>query len=400
MTGIGSNAAHMLVVNAGSSSVKFAVYRAGALELQCRGRVEGLGQEPRFTAEDSAGVRLDVGWGLASGPGDHKAAIAAVVEWIFARFGRQALRAAGHRVVHGGTAFAQPVRIDEAVLDKLEKLAPLAPLHQPHNLAAMRALMALAPDLPQVACFDTAFHRTMSETAARFALPRVLSEAGIRRYGFHGLSYESIAGQLAAMGPALARGRAIVAHLGNGASLCAMLDGKSVDTTMGLTALDGVPMGTRCGALDPGVVLYLMREMKLSLPAVEDLLYNRSGLLGVSDLSGDMRTLLESPKPAAAEAVALFVHRVGREIGALAASLGGVDLLVFTGGIGERSPVIRGRISAAAAWLGVAVDEAANAAGGPRISSAASRVAVYALPTDEERVIAAHTLAVTSRTAG
>ena len=393
---------HTLVVNAGSSSIKFAVYRAGkgSLEPQCRGRVEGLGHEPRFTAEDAAGRRLDGPHGQGSGAGDHKAAFALVLDWIFARFGRQALGAAGHRVVHGGTAFAQPVRIDEGVLAGLDGLVPLAPLHQPHNLAAIRALMALAPDLPQVACFDTALHRTMSETTARFAIPRVLSDAGIRRYGFHGLSYESIAGQLAAVAPGLARGRVIAAHLGNGASLCAMKDGKSVDTTMGLTALDGVPMGTRCGALDPGVVLYLMREMKLSLKAVEDLLYNRSGLLGVSDISSDMRTLLESAKPAAAEAVALFVHRVGREIGALAASLGGVDLLVFTGGIGERSPVIRGRVSAAAAWLGVAVDETANATGGPCISTASSRVAVYALPADEERVIAAHTLAVTSRKAG
>ncbi len=385
----------VLVVNAGSSSVKFAVYGAlgAALDLQCRGRVEGIGTSPRFIADDATGRRLDERQGPIQGAGDHLAAIAMALDWIFARFGRQTIRAAGHRVVHGGASFAQPARIDAQALAGLEKLVPLAPLHQPHNLAAIRALMELAPDLPQVACFDTAFHRTMSETAARFALPRALHAAGIRRYGFHGLSYESIASQLSIAAPELARGRVIVAHLGNGASLCAIKDGLSVDTTMGLTALDGVPMGTRCGALDPGVVLYLMRERKMSLRAVEDLLYNRSGLKGVSGLSSDMRTLLSSPDPAAAEAVALFVHRVGREIGALAATLSGVDGLVFTGGIGERSSPVRARVCAAAAWLGVVVDEEANARGGPRISGARSRVAVYALPTDEERVIAAHTLA-------
>jgi acetate kinase len=383
----------VLVANAGSSSVKFALYRIGKAEpqLECRGQIESIGAAARFSADDAAGRRLDER--DVQGAGDHEAAFAWVLDWIFSRFGREALRAAGHRVVHGGTQFAQPARIDAPLLAALEKLAPLAPLHQPHNLAGIRALMALAPGLPQVACFDTAFHRTMSETAARFAIPRALSEAGVRRYGFHGLSYESIAGQLAAIAPKLARGRVIVAHLGAGASLCAMRDGVSVDTTMGLTPLDGVPMGTRCGALDPGVVLYMQRELKLSLQAVEDLLYHRSGLLGVSGISSDMRTLLESPSPAAAEAVALFVHRVAREVGALAASLGGLDGLVFTGGIGERSAIIRGRVCAAAAWLGVAVDEAANAAGGPGIGTPGGRVAVYALPTDEEKVIAAHTLA-------
>jgi acetate kinase len=304
--------------------------------------------------------------------------------------------AVGHRVVHGGTVFAGPTRINDAVLAKLELLCPLAPLHQPHNIAAIRAIAQLAPSLPQVACFDTSFHHGQSPVAQRFALPSELHEAGVRRYGFHGLSYEYIASALRERAPAIASGRVVVAHLGAGASLCAMLNGKSVDTTMGFTALDGLPMGTRCGALDPGVILYLLRERGMNPDRIEQMLYQQSGLLGVSGISSDMRELLASKDRRAGEAIELFVYRVSRELGALTATLGGLDGLVFTAGIGEHAPEIRRRVCERSRWLGITLEPDANERGDECISAPASRVSVWVLPTDEERTIVRQTLRVIS----
>jgi len=300
----------------------------------------------------------------------------------------------GHRVVHGGVEFAAPVAIDASVLAKLESLCPLAPLHQPHNLAAIKAIKTQMPGLPQVACFDTAFHRHHPELADWFALPRRFYDEGIRRYGFHGLSYEYIASALPEVAPEIAKARVVVAHLGSGASMCGLRDGRSQDSTMGFTALDGLPMGTRCGALDPGVVLHLNRAHGMDADAIERLLYHDCGLKGVSGISNDMRDLLASDDPKAAQAIDLFVWRICRELGALAAALGGLDGLVFTAGIGERSAEIRARVCARAAWLGIELDDKANRSGGPRISTSASKIAVYAIPTDEELMIARHTLAV------
>ncbi|MGH8722954.1 MAG: acetate/propionate family kinase, partial [Burkholderiales bacterium] len=325
---------------------------------------------------------------------DHAAFFRVLGEWLREQLGDTRLAGVGHRVVHGGVDFAAPVRIDAAVLGRLEKLCPLAPLHQPHNLAGIRAVAATQPDLPQVACFDTAFHRAHPELADWFALPRRFYDDGIRRYGFHGLSYEYIARTLPAVAPELADARVVVAHLGSGASMCAMQAGRSIDSTMGFTALDGLPMGTRCGALDPGVVLHLLRAYGMDADAIEAMLYHDCGLKGVSGISNDMRDLLASDDPRAAQAIDLFVWRIGRELGALSAVLDGLDALVFTAGIGERSPAIREKVCARAGWLGVALDEAANRAGGPRISAPASKVAVFAIPTDEEQMIARHTLAV------
>ncbi|MBU0775040.1 MAG: acetate/propionate family kinase, partial [Alphaproteobacteria bacterium] len=299
-----------------------------------------------------------------------------------------------HRVVHGGMRFAAPQRVDAGLLAELDALCPLAPLHQPHNLAAIRAIAALAPSLPQVACFDTAFHHDKPEVAARLPLPRALHEQGIRRYGFHGLSYEYIAGQMQTVDGELAAGRVIAAHLGNGASLCAMRAGKSIDTTMGFTALDGLMMGTRCGTLDPGVVLHLQTQLGMSAADVDDMLYRKSGLLGVSGISSDMRTLTADPRAEAREAVELFVWRAAREFGALAASLGGVDGIVFTAGIGENHAEVRERICQRLAWLGLSIDVCANAGHALTISARDSRVKVLIIPTDEERMIAGHTLAV------
>jgi acetate kinase len=327
---------------------------------------------------------------------DHDACLRALGDWLGAHLGDLRLRGVGHRVVHGGTEFSAPVRIDDAVLAKLERLCPLAPLHQPHNLAGIRAIAARRPDLPQVACFDTAFHRTHPELADWFALPRRFHDDGIRRYGFHGLSYEYIARTLPAVAPELADARVVVAHLGNGASMCAMRAGRSLDSTMSFTALDGLPMGTRCGALDPGVVLHLNRAYGMDADAIEAMLYHECGLKGVSGISNDMRDLEASDDPAAAQAIDLFVWHVARELGALAAVLGGLEGIVFTAGIGEHAPAIRARVCALAAWLGVTLDPAANQAGGPRISAAGSRVAVFAIPTDEEQMIARHTFAALS----
>jgi acetate kinase len=387
----------ILVLNAGSSSIKFSVYVLGAkdqLSLDAKGQVEGIGVRPRFVAHDANGLSLRDDAFAIAGPDGHLQAMRKLGAWLRERLADDRLVAAGHRVVHGGVDYTAPVRVDPAVLARLEALCPLAPLHQPHNLAAIRAVAAVDPDLPQVACFDTAFHRGHPELADWFALPRRFYDEGIRRYGFHGLSYEYIASVLPEVAPEIAKGRVVVAHLGSGASMCAMTAGRSIDSTMGFTALDGLPMGTRCGALDPGVVLHLIRAYGMAPDAIERMLYHECGLKGVSGISNDMRTLLASDDPRARHAIALFVWRICRELGALAAVQGGLDGLVFTAGIGERSAAIRERVCERVAWLGIALDHAANRAGGPRISADGSRIAVYAIPTDEELMIARHTLAV------
>ena len=386
----------ILVLNAGSSSLKFSVFldRAGtAPQLALRGQIEGILTAPSFVARDASGATLaESGPGAAMQPG-HEGAAGFLLDWLEQRLGAERLVAAGHRVVHGGLAFSAPVRVSAAVLDALERLVPLAPLHQPHNLAAIRAVAARAPELAQVACFDTAFHTAQPPLAQAFALPRRLTEAGIRRYGFHGLSYEYIAHMLPSIDRRAASGRTVVAHLGNGASMCALLAGKSAASTMGFTALDGLPMGTRSGAIDPGVLLHLMDHHGMDARGLEKLLYHESGLLGVSGISSDMRALLASGDAHAAEAVDLFVYRIVRELGSLAAALGGLDALVFTAGIGENTPLIRARVCRAAAWLGIELDEAANAGGGPCISRAGSRASAWVLPTNEELMIALHTRA-------
>ena len=373
----------ILVLNAGSSSIKFSLY---AESLVTNGQIAGIYTEPRFVA---AGTEKKWPAGTKLG---HEGALAHIVEWLNTAHGKQyRLAAVGHRVVHGGADYAAPVRVDAAVLKKLERFIPLAPLHQPHNLAPIRALLERSPALPQVACFDTAMHRSNPPLAQMFALPAELTEAGVRRYGFHGLSYEYIASVLPQIDAKAARGKTVVLHLGNGASMCALQAGRSVASTMGFTAVDGLPMGTRCGAIDPGVILYLMDERGMDARAVEKLIYQQSGLLGVSGVSSDMRALLESPEPRAKLAVELFTYRIGRELGSLAAALGGLDAIVFTAGIGERAAPVRERICRQAAWLGVELDPQANAKHGPRISSSGSRVAAWVLPTNEELMIARHT---------
>jgi len=383
----------ILVLNAGSSSIKFSLFLQNGSELAARlsGQIEGLYTAPRFVAKDAGGASLgEKKWGEGTRLG-HDGAIAHLIEFLQAQRGEDRLAAVGHRVVHGGMEFSEPVKLDAGVVAKLEKFVPLAPLHQPHNLAPIKLVAGRLPQVPQVACFDTAFHRAQPELAQAFALPASITERGVRRYGFHGLSYEYIASALPKLDAAAAAGRVIVAHLGNGASLCAMKSGKSVASTMGFTAVDGLPMGTRCGAIDPGVILYLMDEMKMDARAIEKLIYQQSGLLGVSGISSDMRALLESREPRAKLAVDLFVYRIGREIGSLAAALGGLDALVFTAGIGERAVPIRERVCRDAAWLGVALDQEANAKNGPRISPADGRVPVWVVPTNEELMIARHT---------
>ncbi len=386
----------ILVLNAGSSSLKFSLFlnRAGAApQLALRGQIEGILTKPSFSVRDASGATLvDGDLGAAMQPG-YQGAVGFLLDWIEQRPGEQRLVAAGHRVVHGGLEFAAPVRVSEAVLAALDRLVPLAPLHQPHNLAVIRAVAARAPELAQVACFDTAFHTAQPPLAQAFALPRRLTEAGIRRYGFHGLSYEYIAHMLPSIDVRAASGRTVVAHLGNGASMCALLAGKSTASTMGFTPLDGLPMGTRCGAIDPGVLLHLLDHHGMDARGLEKLLYHESGLQGVSGISSDMRVLLASRDTHAAEAVDLFVYRIVRELGSLAAALGGLDALVFTAGIGENTPLIRARVCGAAAWLGIELDESANAGGGPCISRGGSRASAWVLPTNEELMIALHTRA-------
>jgi acetate kinase len=386
----------VLVLNAGSSSIKFSTFAVagGDLVLIHRGGIEGIGSDPRFVAFDTGG-RCVVD--ERAGSGAHEDQLPGLLGWIARHTDDARIMGVGHRVVHGGERFSAPVLVDAAILDQIEQLVPLAPLHQPHNVAAIRAVGRVRPEVAQVACFDTAFHRTQPPIAQLYALPRDLSAEGIKRYGFHGLSYEHIASVLPGLAGDAARGRVVAAHLGNGCSLCAMRNGASVATTMGFTALDGLPMGTRCGAIDPGVILHLLAERHMSVGEVTDLLYHRSGLLGVSGIGNDMRVLLASPAPEAAEAIDLFVYRIGRELGSLAAALGGLDTLVFTGGIGEHAAPVRARVCEDAAWLGVRLDADANRAHGPRISAANSAVSVWVIPANEEWMIARHTLACIGR---
>jgi len=384
-------------LNSGSSSIKFAFFTlndAGYLEHSAGGKIEKIGIAPSLVARRVDGSPLVERRWAQGADLTHADLLKDLFDWAIDHLEGREVMAIGHRVVHGGLRFAAPRRVDANLLDELDALCPLAPLHQPHNLAAIRAIAALAPGLPQIACFDTAFHHDKPEVAARLALPRALHEQGIRRYGFHGLSYEYIAGQLQAIDEELAGGRVIAAHLGNGASLCAMRGGKSIDTTMGFTALDGLMMGTRCGTLDPGVVLYLQTNLGMSADEVHDLLYRKSGLLGVSGISSDMRTLTADLSSEAQDAVELFVWRAVREFGALTASLGGIDGVVFTAGIGENHAEIRRRICERLGWLGLSIDGDANTANALCISDKDSRVKVLVIPTDEERMIADHTLAV------
>jgi acetate kinase len=382
----------ILVINAGSSSIKFSVFATESdrsLALGAHGQVEGIGTSARFEATNAEGNKLSEQKLAAN---DHDAAIAAILEWFSGHSGGEAgFAGIGHRVVHGGGEFSQPVLIDKRVIDALAALVPLAPLHQPHHVAAIRAFAAAAPSVPQVACFDTAFHHSQPASALHFALPRALTAKGVRRYGFHGLSYEYIVSVLPRIAPGCARGKLVVAHLGNGASLCAIEEGRSVATTMGLTPVDGLVMGTRTGLLDPGAILYLLQHEGMSAAAIEKLIYEQSGLLGVSGLSSDMRELLASRQSEAKEAVDLFVYRIGRELGSLAAALGGLDGLVFTGGIGEHAAEIRARVCRDAQWLGVSLDEAANEAGGPCISPPGSAASAWVVPTDENLMVARHT---------
>jgi acetate kinase len=383
----------ILVLNAGSSSIKFLLFaeRQGALAAVVRGQIEGIETAPQFVARGPDGeVLAEKSWGDGVSLG-HDEAMSHLAEFLGQQGGGLELAAIGHRVVHGGMEYAEPVRLDPVVVGVLEKLVPLAPLHQPHNLAPIRLLMERRPSLPQVACFDTAFHATNSDISRRFAIPGELHDAGVRRYGFHGLSYEYVASVLPAHDARAGAGRTVVCHLGNGSSMCALEGGHSVASTMGFTALDGLPMGTRCGAIDPGVLLYLMDQRGMDARAIERLIYSQSGLLGVSGTSSDMRKLLGSDDPRAKLAVDLYVYRVRRELGSLAAALGGLDALVFTAGIGENSPVVRERICRDAEWLGLELDRAANEKGGPRISAAGSRVTAWVIPTNEELMIAQHT---------
>ena len=385
----------IFVVNAGSSSIKFAAYLVHGTDLvhHMRGQVEALGTAPRFKAKNPAGeVVASQAW-----PADAKLGHAEAMQHLLAELPKllqgRALRAIGHRVVHGGAQFSSPVRVDTAVLQELQALCPLAPLHQPHNLAPIATVLQSTPHLPQVACFDTAFHSSIAPVARQYALPRALTETGLHSYGFHGLSYEYLAGTLATLQPALT-GKVVAMHLGNGASMCALRDGKSVATSMGFTALDGLVMGTRCGSLDPGVVLHLLQQRGMSAQQVQTLLYEQSGLLGVSGISKDMGVLEASSSPHAQEAIDLFIYRIRCELGAMAAALGGVDGIVFSAGIGENSALVRQRVCQDAAWLGLKLDAQANAQGGSCISSADSDVAAWVVPTDEELMIARHTLAL------
>jgi acetate kinase len=386
----------ILVVNAGSSSIKFQLFSVGPgdrLERLLKGQIEGVGVKPHLIARGVDGeVLIDETWPSAEVK-DVPAALDKVVGFLRAHIGQLPV-AIGHRVVHGGPDYSAPTVISEAVLKRLDTFSPLAPLHQPNNLAPIRAVRARQPQLLQVACFDTAFHRGHPEIADRYALPEALYDEGVRRYGFHGLSYEYIADKLPSIAPELAKGRVVVAHLGSGASMCAIQAGKSVECTLGFTALDGLPMGTRPGQLDPGIVLYLMSEKGMSAKDIERFLYNECGLKGLSGISNDVRDLLESRDHRAKHALDHFVYRIALAAGMLASAMGGIDGFVFTAGIGENAPQIREAVAGRLAWLGLELDAEANAKGGPRISREGSRIACYVIPTDEELMIARHTLRV------
>jgi acetate kinase len=382
-----------LVLNAGSSSLKFCVFKRPETlqwQLDAKGQIEGIGTAPRLSVKDGAGTpiaddRLD------RAVSDGRKAVDALAAWLHGKYHGGKVLGVGHRVVHGGSRFVGPTIVNDEALAQLRELVPLAPLHQPYNLAAIEEVFERLPGVPQVACFDTSFHCSHSAVAALVPLPRELCQSGLQRYGFHGLSYEYIASVLPEVAPEIARGRVIVAHLGSGASLCALKDGKSVDNSLGFTALDGLCMGTRPGALDPGIVLYLFQGLGLSAKEVETILYKKSGLLGISGISNDMRDLLDRKEPEARLAVDYFVYRAAKEMGALAAVLGGIDGLVFTAGIGENSAEIRRRICESSVWLGLELDAAANANRGPRISTSQSKVSTWVIPTNEEIMIARHT---------
>ena len=380
----------IVVLNAGSSSIKFCTFRRSGARLgrELRGQVSGLGTAPVLSARRNGSSATERS--LGSDPMSHAEAMDVLLDFLSAELHGERIAGVGHRVVHGGLEFMAPTRVDVNVLARLERYCPLAPLHQPHNLAAIRLMLERLPGVPEVACFDTAFHRTIPEVAQLFALPPRFAAAGVRRYGFHGLSYEYVASVLPSLDERAARGRTVVFHLGNGSSMCAMAGGRSVATTMGFTAVDGLPMGTRTGALDPGVLLFMFDEMGMSVREIERLLYRESGLLGMSGVSSDMRDLLASEEPAARLALDVFAYRARRELGSLAAALGGLDAVVFTAGIGENQPEVRQRICADADWLGVELDAAANQRHGPCISTASSRVSAWVVPTDEEAMIARH----------
>ncbi len=393
----------IIVLNAGSSSLKFQIFDARADEdpkVVFKGLFEGLGSNARFAVKDHAGASLDEKRWEREAQLGHEDALMHLISWLRDHAQGRSLKAIGHRVVHGGEAFAGPLLVNDSVLQALDILSPLAPLHQPHNIEPIRIIRRRLPDMPQVACFDTAFHRTQPEIATMFALPRAMRERGVRRYGFHGLSYDYIAAKLSAYDQRLATGKVIVAHLGNGASLCALDKGLSMATTMGFSALDGLPMGTRCGALDPGVIFYMLREMQLTPEDAERTLYTQSGLLGVSGLSNDMRTLRarSSDNADARRAIDLFVYRILREAGSLVAALGGLDGLVFTGGIGENDAATRAEVITGLSWTGMTLDENANRAGGPLISSGAGPMA-WVIPTNEELIIARQMQSVMSASA-
>lgn len=383
-----------LVLNAGSSSLKFCVFQRPDGErwrLGARGQIEGIGTSPRLSVKDAnlrkvADEQLD-----PSTVQNGSDAIGALAVWLRSQYAGARVLGVGHRVVHGGAKFTKPVIVTPEVLTELRKLIPLAPLHQPYNLAAIEAVAERLPGVPQVACFDTSFHRDHQPVADLIPLPRELCQGGLQRYGFHGLSYEYIAATLPDVAPEIARRKVIVAHLGSGASLCALSDGHSVDTTMGFTAVEGLCMGTRPGSIDPGAVLYLFQQLGLSVKEVETILYKKSGLIGISGISNDMRDLLGREEPEARLAVDYFIYRIAKEIGGLAATLGGVDALVFTAGIGENSAEIRRRVCAASAWLGIEIDAAANEQKATRISTASSKTSVWVIPTNEELMIAFHT---------
>jgi acetate kinase len=385
--------AYALVLNAGSSSLKFCVYhnpQPKVWRLEVRGQIDGIGTAPKFAVKNEAGERV-ADEALDPSVADGRAALEVLADWLRGRYAGSKVVGVGHRVVHGGARYRGPTLVTPQVLADLHDLVPLAPLHQPYNVGAIEATAQRLPGVPQVACFDTSFHRGQPAVAELVPLPREIRDRGVQRYGFHGLSYEYIASVLPSVAPDIADGRVIVAHLGSGASLCAMKARKSVDSTLGFTALDGLCMGTRPGSLDPGVILHLFQTMGRSAAEVEKLLYKQSGLIGISGISNDMRDLIGNPDPAARLAVDYFVYQAAKHIGALAAVLGGVDALVFTAGIGEHSVEIRRRICEASSWLGVQLDSSANADHGPRISTSSSRVSAWVVPTNEELMIARHT---------
>ncbi|WP_454650148.1 acetate/propionate family kinase [Bradyrhizobium liaoningense] len=385
----------ILVLNSGSSSIKFGLFDVSAAEpsLLCKGLLDEHEAKPRLVVKGPAGEDLfETRRNAPDADGGHL--FADVLGFIEDRFGERSLRAVGHRIVHGGPDYSGPVALTDEVIAKLAALTPLAPLHQPRCLAPIRALAAIRPALTQIACFDTAFHHSMLPPANRFAVPRRYEERGVRRYGFHGLSFEYVAGRLAEIAPELASKRTVIAHLGNGASLCALRDGRSIDTTMGLTPLDGLVMGTRCGTIDPGVLLYLQQHENMSVDEVQHLLYHESGLFGVSGISADMRTLLASGEVAAREAVDLFSFRAAQAVAMMATTLGGLDCLVFTGGIGEHAKEIRAAIGERLAWMGVRIDTASNDAVRGRINGSDSAVEIFVIPTNEETTIARHCAAL------